>query len=161
MTISPALFSQGMRKLAASVTVITTQHEGVRYGLTASAVTSLSANPPSLIACVNKDASASSPIRSSGKFAVNILSKAQADISTAFASSDVGNRFDFGIWTSSPSGLPFLEGAAASFECSVLDALPGFTHEIFVGLITAIQTGSDEALLYAAGEYGHFQLPQV
>jgi flavin reductase (DIM6/NTAB) family NADH-FMN oxidoreductase RutF len=158
MTVSLDLFAQGMRKLAASVTVITTVHEGVRYGLTASAVTSLSAQPPSLLACINKQASACAPIDTARKFTVNILSKDQAEISSAF-SSDVADRFAHGLWDDSPMGLPYLRGAAANFECSVMDALPGFTHDIFVGLITDIQTSQHSSLLYAAGEYGHFQLP--
>ena len=158
MTVSLDLFAQGMRKLAASVTVITTVHEGVRYGLTASAVTSLSAQPPSLLACINTQASASAPISKAQRFTVNILAKDQADISSVF-SSDISNRFAHGVWEESPMGLPYLRGAAANFECTVMDALPGFTHDIFVGLITDIQTSAHSSLLYAAGEYGHFQLP--
>lgn len=157
MTVSLDVFAQGMRKLAASVTVITTVHDGVRYGLTASAVTSLSAEPPSLLACINKQASASTPISKAQKFTVNILASDQEEVSSAF-SSDISDRFAHGLWDKSPMGLPYLRGAAANFECSVMDALPGFTHDIFVGLITDIQTSEKSALLYAAGDYGHFQI---
>lgn len=161
MSITPKDFATGMRKLAASVTVITTVHEGVRYGLTASAVTSLSSSPPSLLACVNTQASAHPIIKQSGLFCVNILCKSQSDISTAFSSDDVGDRFNYGEWTQAPSGAPRLIGAAASFDCRVMDALPGFSHDVFIGLITDIATTQAAPLLYADGEYGHFQLPTV
>lgn len=161
MTVTPQDFATGMRKLAASVTVITTIHEGVRYGLTASAVTSLSSAPPSLLACVNTQASAHPIIEQSGIFCVNILANTQSDISTAFSSDDVGDRFDYGEWSASPSGAPRLIGAAASFDCRVMDALPGFSHDVFIGLITDITTAKATPLLYADGEYGHFQLPTV
>ena len=154
-------FATGMRKLAASVTVITTIHEGTRYGLTASAVTSLSAKPPSLLACVNESATANPIIRSSGIFCVNILASTQADISNAFASADVADRFEYGDWECAPSGAPRLTGAAASFDCQLMDALPGFSHTVFIGLITDITTSKANSLLYADGEYGHFQLPSL
>lgn len=158
MTVSLDEFSGGMRKLAASVTVITTHYNGVDYGLTASAVTSLSAEPPSLLACIHREGSAFDPIKLAGTFCVNILSRAQADVSTAFAQDDPQERFKSGTWSRSPAGLPCLTGAAASFECKVMDVLPGFSHGVFVGLITDITVGEAHALLYADGEYGHFNL---
>lgn len=151
-------FAAGMRKLAASVSVISTRYEGKNYGLTASAITALSAEPPSLIACINQEAGAHAFIKKSGIFTVNILCKSQSHIATVFASEDTGARFETGTWVHSPKGAPRLKGAAASFECELMDALPGFTHDIFVGLITDITTSPADALLYADGEYGHFRL---
>ena len=161
MNVTTQEFAGGMQKLAASVTVITTQFEGKRYGLTASAVTSLSATPPSLLACVNEDATANPFIKKSGRFCVNILGNTQTDISNAFASGDVVNRFAHGEWTTTPSGAPRLVGAAASFDCNLMDALPGFSHNIFIGLITDVQVSDALPLLYAAGEYGHFAIPTI
>ncbi|WP_017931425.1 flavin reductase family protein [Robiginitomaculum antarcticum] len=158
MTVSLEEFSGGMRKLAASVTVITTRYNGVDYGLTASAVTSLSADPPSLLACIHREGSAFDPIERAGKFCVNILSRKQTDVSTAFAQNEPEDRFKSGAWSRSPGGMPYLMGAAASFECKVMDVLPGFSHGVFVGLITDITVSEAHALLYADGEYGHFNL---
>ena len=149
-------FAAGMRKLAASVTVITCRHEGVSYGLTASAVTALSAQPPSLIACVNQDAYAHGYIQKTGVFCVNILGTGDEAISNVFSSEERDKRFSIGDWESTPKGAPRLTSAAASFECEVMDTLPGFTHSIFVGLITDIKTSSANALLYADGSYGKF-----
>lgn len=151
-----AHFSTGMRKLAASVTVITCHVDGKNYGLTASAVTALSASPPSLIACVNKEASAHPHILRAGVFCVNILAKEHAEIANVFSSEDVGTRFEIGQWANTPKGAPRLSGAAASFECELMDSLPGFSHNIFVGLITDIQTSGAQALLYGNGNYGQF-----
>jgi len=161
MTVSLDEFSGGMRKLAASVTVITTHHGGVDYGLTASAVTSLSAEPPSLLACVHRDGSAFDPISKAQKFCVNILAQGQSNISTAFAMDEPQDRFNTGEWSRSPAGLPRLTGAAASFDCEIMDILPGFSHGVFVGLITDICVSEANALLYADGEYGHFNLRKL
>lgn len=150
-----------MRKLAASVTVVTTELDGLRYGLTASAVTSLSAQPPSLLACVNREAKACAPIAQAQKFCINILSRNQKDISEAFAIAPQEERFSVGTWSKTLSGMPLLTGAAASFECAVMDVLPGFTHDVFIGLITQIHLSDGAPLLYADGEYGHFNLPTL
>lgn len=149
-------FTTGMRKLASSVTIISCQYEDVRYGLTASAVTALSGEPPSLIACVNQSATAHKFINKSGLFSVNILCTSQSDIATAFAVEDRQHRFEFGRWEAGPKGSPQLTGAAASFECELVDSLPGFTHNIFVGLITHIVTSPAEPLLYGDTRYGRF-----
>ncbi len=149
-------FTAGMRKLTSSVTIISCAYKGERYGLTASAVTALSAEPPSLLACVNQSASAHNFLQKSGLFSVNILSSAQSDIASAFAAEEAEQRFDFGDWKTGPQGSPQLTGAAASFECELVDSLPGFTHNIFIGKITHIVTSSAEPLLYGDTHYGRF-----
>ena len=73
MSIDAAAFKKGMRHLAASVTLITTRHRDLRGGLTATAVCSVSAEPPQILVCVNKTASAHDPIGEAGFFCVNIL----------------------------------------------------------------------------------------
>jgi len=161
MTVTSQDFAAGMRRLAASVTVITTIDNGVRHGLTASAVTSLSASPPSLLACINQAAGANPYVKRSGIFCVNILAKSQVEISNIFSSDGVGDRFAYGEWETAPSGAPRLVGAAASFDCRVMDALPGFSHNVFIGLITDIKTSNAAPLLYADGEYGHFAIPTI
>src|SRR5882757_6732815 len=73
MSVDAAAFRKGMRHLAASVTLITTRHRDVRGGLTATAVCSVSVDPPQILVCVNKTASAHDPIGEAGFFCVNIL----------------------------------------------------------------------------------------
>lgn len=149
-------FTNGMRKLAASVSVITCHIDGQSYGLTASSVTPLSAAPPSLIACVNQEAGAHPHILRAGLFCVNILAKEQTTIANVFSSDNEQSRFDTGEWGRTPKGAPRLKHAAASFECELMDSLPGFSHTIFVGLITDINKSNAEPLLYGDGKYGQF-----
>ena len=71
-------FKQSMRFLAASVNIISTAHEGKKFAMTATSVTSLSMDPPSLLVCVNKNASIHDTLITDGQqFCVNLLSKAK------------------------------------------------------------------------------------
>src|ERR1700675_2038759 len=88
MSIDPAAFKKGMRHLAASVTLITTRHDGNRAALPAPGVCSVSAAPPQILVCVNKSASAHDPIGEAGIFCVNILSPAHRQIAERFAGMD-------------------------------------------------------------------------
>ena len=85
MSIDAAAFKKGMRHLAASVTLITTKVQDQRGGLTATAVCSVSAEPPQILVCVNKSASAHDPIGEAGFFCVNILSPGHRKIAERFA----------------------------------------------------------------------------
>jgi flavin reductase (DIM6/NTAB) family NADH-FMN oxidoreductase RutF len=103
MSIDAAAFKKGMRHLAASVTLITTRHRELRGGLTATAVCSVSAEPPQLLVCVNKTASAHDPIGEAGFFCVNVLSPQHRKLAERFAGMDGvegDDRFlDMGEWT--------------------------------------------------------------
>ena len=88
MSIDAAAFKKGMRHLAASVTLITTRHRDLRGGLTATAVCSVSAEPPQILVCVNKTASAHDPIGEAGFFCVNILAPGHRKIAERFAGMD-------------------------------------------------------------------------
>src|SRR4051812_9237673 len=78
-------FKQGMRALAGAVTVVSIQgHEGTVSGLTATAVCSLSAEPPSLIVCVNRSASIAPALKLDAEFSLNVLAEDQIDIAQAF-----------------------------------------------------------------------------
>ena len=88
MSVDATAFKRGMRHLAASVTLITTRHRDLRGGLTATAVCSVSAEPPQILVCVNKTASAHDPIGEAGFFCVNILAPDHRKIAERFAGMD-------------------------------------------------------------------------
>src|SRR5258706_20696 len=79
------LFKAAMRRVASTVCVLTTEYEGRRWGLTATAVCSLSAEPPSLIACVNRDAEAHEAITLSRRICINVLAEEQIEIAQRFS----------------------------------------------------------------------------
>lgn len=103
--ISPDLFKQGMRQLAGGVCVLATNIDGQWHGLTMTAVCSLTMEPPSLIACINRDASAYRVINATRRISVNVLSDHHMAIAAVFSSSDVRgpSRFDAQQWTPWPA----------------------------------------------------------
>ncbi len=163
MSIDAAAFKKGMRHLAASVTLITTRHRDQRGGLTATAVCSVSADPPQLLICVNKSASAHDPIAEAGFFCVNILAPAHRKIAERFAGMDGvegDDRFvDMGEWSSLSTGAPVLKGCPVSFDCRLVTKVSAGTHTIYLGEIVDLALdASAHALLYADGNFVHGEL---
>ncbi len=160
MSIDPAAFKKGMRHLAASVTLITTHHKGLRGGLTATAVCSVSADPPQILVCVNKTASAHDTIGEAGHFCVNILAPPHRKIAERFAGMDGvegDERFaDMGAWKQLTTGCPVLEGCPVSFDCKLVTEVSAGTHTIYIGEIVDLALDPTATpLLYADGAFVH------
>ena len=150
-------FKSAMRMMAATVTLVTTSHEGKAHGMLATAVTSLSANPPSLLVCINRSASMHGPTDRSRRFCVNLLTREQAELSAEFGARAGGDRFKVGAWQRGLHDLPFVDGAAAAIFCTVEKQLDYGTHTIFVGRIDALEIGSQATpLVYQSGNMGSF-----
>lgn len=158
MAVASERFLEAMRQLAAGVTLVTTRLHDRRAGLTATAVCSVSAEPPQLLVCVNRLADAHDLIAKSGVLAVNVLAKEQHRLAERFSGALGARgeaRFDDGAWTSLVTGAPVLEGSLASFDCRVAQAIPAATHTIFVGRIEAVAVRAHlEPLIYVEGTYG-------
>jgi flavin reductase (DIM6/NTAB) family NADH-FMN oxidoreductase RutF len=149
-------FAKAMRRLASTVCVVATQENRQPCGMVATAVTSLSVAPPSLLVCINKDASSHAVIERVGSFSVTLLRRDQREISDQFGSRySHPERFASTRWkTSSLWQLPYLDGAQATFFCSLAGQFEHGTHTVFVGEVR--QTMIDESvdpLLYANGSY--------
>jgi flavin reductase (DIM6/NTAB) family NADH-FMN oxidoreductase RutF len=141
---------RGMRKLAGGVNVITVRDGGQAHGMTATAVCSLSADPPQLLVCVNSTASPHGPIMRAGAFGVNVLGHDQEDIARRFAGMDGcerAQRFSIGRWTTHTTGAPLLEDALSAFDCQVVQEISAPTHTIFIGRVVAVMTKSGGAPL--------------
>ncbi|ANQ48328.2 flavin reductase family protein [Flammeovirga sp. MY04] len=154
--ISSDEFKAAMRKLTASVTLVTTNGANGKDGLTATAVTSLSDTPPSLIVCVNKSSSAHQKIIDNKVFNVHILSDEQEQLSNCFAGftgKHGEDKFVEGNWQIDESSIK-LEGALVNMECELSEYHDGFTHHIFIGVIRKVEIGqSTKPLLYGEGKY--------
>lgn len=108
-----------MRRLAASVCVISLKDkQGVPHAMTATAVTSLSDNPPALLVCINKNAIACKALSEGQAFCVNVLNETQADISAHCSGKSEDGRFSKGNWQTHPNNLPYLSDAEVNFFCS-------------------------------------------
>jgi flavin reductase (DIM6/NTAB) family NADH-FMN oxidoreductase RutF len=140
-------FRSAMTRLPSAVTIVTTGEGDRRRGLTATAVCSLSADPPSILACVNSSAEAHDIIVEERRFAVNVLSPAQALLAEIFAGKGGLKgvvRFDHGEWVRGSTGAPVLLGASAVFDCSLVDRFDGFSHSVLVGRVEGLHIGAAE-----------------
>ena len=160
MSIDAVAFKKGMRHLAASVTLITTRHQELRGGLTATAVCSVSAEPPQILVCVNKTASAHDPIGEAGLFCVNILAPDHRKLAERFAGMDGiegDERFcDMGDWFTLSTGAPVLKGCPVSFDCKLVTKVAAGTHTIYIGEIVDVALHETALpLLYADGTFVH------
>lgn len=143
-----------MRKLVSGVAVITTYDGHEPHGMTATSVSSLSFEPPSLLVCINRSASMHDILEASGRFCVNLLSRDQETVGQRFAQKPDGpSRFDEIGWTSLHE-LPRLAGVQASIFCTKAAHLRFGTHTIFVGTVDDVEVSTDvDPLTYLDGRF--------
>ena len=148
-------FKTGMRSLAGAVNIITSAHASHRYGMTATAMCSVSAEPPTLLVCVNKHASTHEAITKSKVFCANVLRAEDWELSTLFSGLQTGEgRFRSRNWSKLATGSPVLVDALASFDCRVVKSLPHGTHTVFLGQVEQVLLGQKgKPLLYSEGQY--------
>ena len=140
----------------ASVCVITTLCEGERFGLTATAVASVSAEPARLLVCVNKSGQTHDKILLAGRFCVNVLTEAQDKIAMVFSgmAGARADRFADGEWTTLSTGAPVLAGAAAAFDCRLASTSDQATHTVFFGDVLATRhRAGEDSLLYGVRRF--------
>lgn len=153
------LFKQGMRRVSGAVTIVTTRGAaGERRGVTATAVCSLSAAPPALIACINRETWVGQLAPASGVFCVNVLSRAQREVAEAFAGRTghvAEDRFRVGEWQPLESGAPALRAAIASFDCRLERCVEFASHIVLVGEVirTVVGPAAAEPLIYFDGAF--------
>ena len=153
-----AAMKQGMRYLASGVGVVTAKSaDGERFAMTASSVTSVSDNPPSLLVCVNKSARMDAVMTESDSFAINILAKQHQEVSNNCAKpADGDSRFQLGDWQQcEDSELFYLKDAPSVFICKKSNVFEYGTHNIYIGDITKVVVADEdsELLVYANGAY--------
>ena len=148
-------FKMGMRSLAGAVNIITGAHGGHRYGMTATAVCSATADPPTVLVCINKLAVTHGAVSKSRAFCVNVLRAEDSELSTAFSGGQSGEaRFKSRDWTRLATGSPVLIDALVSFDCRVVKRVAHGTHTVFLGQVEQVLVGKKgKPLLYSEGQY--------
>ena len=141
---------------ATGVTVITSHHDGVDHGATASAVSSLSLDPPSLLVCLNRTTATEAAVRASGTFVVNILREHQGDLARRFAGRH-GDKFAGVATARTALGEPVLADALARLECRVRDVVPGGTHTVFFAEVLHAEAHDGAPLAYYRGRFGRLR----
>ncbi|TCO28052.1 flavin reductase (DIM6/NTAB) family NADH-FMN oxidoreductase RutF [Kribbella steppae] len=149
-------FRDVIGRFATGVTVITTANNGARFGSTASAVSSLTDDPPMLLVCLNRSSATAAAVRDSGTFAVNVLAEDHVDLATRFASR-VPDKYD-GVPTETASnGSPLLVGAIAHLICRVAEQVEAGTHYVFVAHVEEATSYPGHPLAYFRGRFGRMQ----
>ncbi|MBD0413863.1 flavin reductase family protein [Oryzicola mucosus] len=153
--VSVDLYKSAMRQVASPVAVITTFDGGEKAGLTATAVCSATTEPPTILVCVNRSASAEPMIAASGRLAVNFLTDDQHEVARLFSTSKLSSekRFAVGDWTTLSTGAPVLKNTIASFDCTVESVVPCGTHNIYVSRVEAVSSDDGAPLLYRDGYF--------
>lgn len=161
--VDPQLFKKGMRYLASGCSIIASQHGEDRAGLTATAVCSITADPPRLLVCINRNVRAHAIITASRALSVNLMACEQLPIAQRFAGMVPGvvgdERFAAGQWVRGRSGAPVFRESLVSFECQVTESLPASTHSIFlcdVIDVTASGCGASP-LVYFDGQFSNLK----
>jgi flavin reductase (DIM6/NTAB) family NADH-FMN oxidoreductase RutF len=146
---------QGLRRFAKSVMVISCEKDGQRYAMSATAVSEISLDPPTMLICVNRSATMHIPLLEGADFAINMLHAGQEQISRNCGGEKRGEeRFDLGDWQASPYGPPVLADAQAYFVCRQAQRVETGTHSIFIGeVVAAFADDRVDPLVYVDGGY--------
>ena len=154
--VSTADYVAAMGLHVASVCVITAAFDGRHYGLTATAVSSICADPPRILVCVNRSGVSHEKILAAKSFAVNVLAETQDKVAKAFAGM-MGKdfeKFSIGDWQTLATGSPCLMDASAVFDCKLVQAIDQFTHTIFIGEVMAVASAPGrDPMLYGSRRF--------
>jgi flavin reductase (DIM6/NTAB) family NADH-FMN oxidoreductase RutF/DNA-binding GntR family transcriptional regulator len=159
--LTPEEFRDVIGHFASGVTVITAMHDGAPKGTTASAVSSLSLEPPMVLICLNKTSSTAKAVAAARRFAVNILGEDQAEEAMRFAKrADQGDKFAGVAINIGDQGEPLLADALATLECHVAEQVTGGTHHVFLAEVERASARSGSPLAYFRGQFGRLELAQ-
>jgi flavin reductase (DIM6/NTAB) family NADH-FMN oxidoreductase RutF len=158
MPIDRQAFKRVLGSFAAGVTVVTTiGDDGKRYGLTATAFTSVSLDPPLVLVCVDKKSESHPHFQTSRVFAVNFLAHGQQEHSARFAVSG-GDKFGDVATQSAVTGAPLIPDSLGYVDCTVVNVIEAGDHTIFIGQVEAADVrDTHHPLLYFRGTYGKVQ----
>ena len=149
-------FVSAMGLAATGVSLVTTDGPAGRFGLTVSAVSSVSADPPLVLICINRKSPAVAALDGNGTFAVNLLAAHNRPYAETFSGRPrEGKPFDFANhdWREGDTGLPLVTDATAMFECDTHDTVDAGTHRIYIGRVIAAHKGEAEPLVYSNRAY--------
>lgn len=152
-------FREGMSRLGAAVTVLTTDGPAGRHGMTASAVCSVTDTPPTLLVCVNRSNRSHDLFVENGTLCVNVMGADHRELSSLFARSGTEDRFATGSWTTGVTGAPVLTDAAAAFDCRIRSRETVGTHSVFFCAVEEIALCDADAtgLIWFGRDFHHLR----
>lgn len=157
MGISPEEFKGALSRWATGVTIVTARAGDRVHGMTVSAFTEVSLEPPLVLFCADKSSNTLPLVEEGRVFAVNVLSRDQEALSNKFASKrQEWERFDGLAYDEGDSGAPLLRGALANLDCRVVGAHEHGDHVVYVGEVLSVRLADRPPLLHFRGRYGDF-----
>ncbi|MEW5990169.1 MAG: flavin reductase family protein [Chloroflexota bacterium] len=147
MEFDSARFREVMGEFVTGVTVMTTLSGGRPQGITVNALAPVSLEPPLVMVALDRRRFITPMVRKQGAYAINVLGEDQQGLSDCFAHAAVKpgelGREDFcgAVWHAGRTGLPLLDGAIATVECTVIETYPAGDHDLFIGRVEALADG--------------------
>lgn len=147
-------FISSMRRVTSTVSVISSITGQGRCAMTATSVTSLSLNPPSMLVCVNKDASLHKILKKGSHFCINILANNQKKLAEVCSNTDEEeSRFSLDCWIEKDNFI-YSKDSLSNIFCECIDAVDHTTHTIFIGtVLEVLNSETAKPLLYGLGNY--------
>lgn len=151
-------FLAGMSHAASTVYVVTTDGPAGRSGVTVSAMTSVTADPPVILACVHRESPTAAAIAKNGVFCVNLLRDSQSAVADIFAGrirTRSGDKFEGAGWDTIVTGAPRVSDPLVAFDCRLIRTETVGTHDVVFGEVAGVHLGeAGPPLLYARRAYG-------
>lgn len=148
--VTREIYREGMASLAAAVNVIASDGAAGPVGFTATAVTSVTDDPPTLLVCLNRQSSAAPAVLTNKVVSVNALAPGHETVSSLFGGkTPMAERFAAASWTRGMTGAPLLQDALVSFDCRVTETVEVGTHVILMCEVVDVRANQrDAALVY-------------
>lgn len=161
MSVDANQFKNALKFWASGVTVVTAQSlQAGPKGMTATSFSSVSAEPPQILVCLNQSTDTGALVIEEGCFAVNILNNEQQSVSNEFAGgSSQEQRFANVNWQAGDNGAPLLSDAQVSLECKLAQYVKAGSHWVIIGEVQKVVCRGGDPLLYYNGAYRQLVLP--
>ncbi|WP_232699277.1 flavin reductase family protein [Brevibacillus daliensis] len=151
-------FRRTLGSFASGVTIVTgVDQEKRKVGLTVSAFSSLSLNPPLILVCIDKRSDSLSAFAKGRPFAINILSEEQSDTAMIFAKKGI-DKFENVTISITEQNVPVLNQNLATLHCEVHNVVEGGDHDIIIGLVKESEIHERKPLLYYNGQLGNLKV---
>jgi 3-hydroxy-9,10-secoandrosta-1,3,5(10)-triene-9,17-dione monooxygenase reductase component len=157
-TIDSDTFRRLMGHFVTGVTVVSALDGDQPFGITVNALSSVSLEPPLVMVALDRRRFLTPIVRAAGRYAINVLAEDQQSLSDCFAGAPVTpgrEAFCGAAWHAGPSGLPLIEGAIATLECTVVETFSAGDHDLFIGRVDTLGSGPGHPmpLLYYRRRY--------
>lgn len=158
MDVTPGFFRKVMGHFVTGVSVVTALDGETPQGITVNALSSVSLQPPLVMVALDRRRFITPTVRRAGRYAVNILAETQQAMSDCFAGAPVSpgrEAFCGAAWHAGATGLPLIDGAVASLECTVVQTFSAGDHDLFIGRVDALvnEEQHPQPLLYYRRRY--------